>query len=161
MSERIDVDFGEYRITGNPEKILATQGIESCVGLALFSSRERCLAHIRCGGLKDQSSQSEEQKRTEKMLKEIFSKKWEGGAVIYTPYRQQIERQPSHPLAEYIIDKLKNIGVYDPEIERETQYSGRTIHTKQVSLFPDKVRVFYYDNANHIMNPKNFPEFNF
>lgn len=145
--ELIEVPTHKYAVTKDPEEVLITKGLESCVGLVLAQPTgdgfRRGLAHIYHDGTMEFDC-SQSQGEIEALLKE-FPKNEKLQAYLFSRDFLYSPEGYSNPMRAFVINQVKQRGIALPDnsIDSCTEF-------KSPAEYPSKiVRVSFKDVIVH------------
>ena len=174
----IEISPGEYSFSKNPNEVLYTTGLVSCVGLALIedinNERKRGLAHVYWGGNKEVNDPKQrlmlpksEIERVDGFLKEFIGnfkgKNFEEIKEFGEFYSVMVFNRPLHgntnynenPLATYVMDWLLGHKANLKMSEGINIWEKQTIDSKGMALRHDKLAILYKNTLGKIINYGN------
>lgn len=156
-----------FEITDDPETILHIENLDSCLGFAIITERERRgLAHVYHSGLQESSDFGEARDTMLGLLKE-FSGERIKIFVACLPFRYGGKEEGyTHPLFDYTDSFITQQGLLLPSTQKHTsremtegaEGESEILHLKELVVTPDRVKVIgVRGNGARIMPPYEMP----
>lgn len=139
--EIIRVERGEFKITDNPNQSLYTDGLDSCVGLALIENRgeKRGLGHVYYDG-----TTGFDLKGQDGFLDEFLSMLSNPDAYI-TYLRHKLDENSGYEnfMANHIYEYLRKMNIKLKVSDGQTEFNKKGIHYKDMAVHNDKLYIIY------------------